>query len=87
MSFDFVLGGSLECVSIDIGVFPVGEGVVVKRTAVVGVGLGLHDFAPYVFELSFKGQLVLCFLLKSFHHLVYCFVPLLFQTLVFSLES
>ena len=58
MCFHFILGGSLEGIGVDVGVLSVGKGVVIEGTAGVGVGLGFHDFASDVFELSFKGEFV-----------------------------
>lgn len=77
MGFDFILSGSLEGIRIHIGIFGISEGVVVEGTARVGVGLGLYDFAPDVFELSFEGELVFGLFLEAFHHLVDGFVALL----------
>jgi hypothetical protein len=73
-----ILRGSLEGIRIHIGIFPICERIVVKRTARVSVRLGLHDLAPDVFELALKGELVLGLFLEAFHHLVDGFVALLF---------
>lgn len=77
MGFDLILGDSLEGICINIGIFTIGEGVVVEGTARVGVGLGLDDFTPDVFELAFEGEFVFGLFLEAFHHLVDSFVALL----------
>jgi hypothetical protein len=58
MGFDFILDGSLEGICIHISILAIGERVVIEGTARIGVGLGLDDFAPDVFELAFEGEFV-----------------------------